>query len=51
MLCYFTRGDVEKMKNNFYEMMNIDTFEDVEEEDDSNEKKDDFKEDPLKKEL
>ena len=51
MLCYFTRGDVEKMKNNFYEMMNIDTFEDIEDEDDSNDKKDDFKEDPLKKEL
>jgi len=53
MLCYFTRGDVGNMKNNFYEMMNIDSFEDIEENEEEEKKKQDenFKEDLLKKEL
>jgi intraflagellar transport protein 88 len=54
MLCYFTKGDKDKMKNNFLEMINIGNFGEesddqvVEEED---QKKPNFKVDLLKDEL
>lgn len=51
MLCYLSRGDVDGMKQNYYKMMNIDTFEDAAEDDNNDDDHEDFKEDLLKKEI
>lgn len=53
MLCYFTKGSKDKMKNNFCEMINIDNFGDVSEGNQDQEKGEDeeLKVDVLKAEL
>ena len=52
MLCYFTKGEKEKMKNNFCEMIAIDNFSDIEEEPEEEKPGEEgFKPDVLKIEL
>lgn len=53
MLCYFTKGEKEKMKNNFCEMITIDHFGEIEEEEDEeiNTEDDALRSDVLKQEL
>lgn len=51
MLCYLSRGDVDKMKQNFYQMMGIETFEDIAEDETEEKETEDFKEDLLKIEI
>lgn len=53
MLCYFTKGSKEKMKNNFCEMINIDNFGDTEDvaEEENKSDEEELKVDVLKQEL
>lgn len=54
MLCYFTKGDKEKMKSNFCEIINIESYGDGEEDEqkeEDDEKNNQYKEDVLAAEL